>query len=161
MDSSNQLYELELLLKQSNIMTDEDFNNQQYTYKGSIIYKGDIKLYKNANEWVVSYSKTINALFGCNNAIYILGNEESAKVAVFYVCKYIAKDGVKIASALSALKIAMTLHQRFAKNIVEVDIKENNNSKKKIQMNYVINKLLNIMKLIKDYLNNIIVIKIL
>ena len=108
-------------------ISDEEFNSKKLRYKGSIIYKGDIKLRRNENDMIVPHSKPINAIFGCNNALYVLGNDENARIVVFYVCKYIAKDGVKVASALTSLKIALTLQAKFQREIVEVKIKDKSN----------------------------------
>jgi hypothetical protein len=114
-------------------LSDEEFNSANFMHNGSIIYKGDINLRRNENDMIVPHSRHINALFGCNNAFYILGNDENARIVVFYVCKYIAKDGVKVASALTSLKIALTLQEKFQKQIVELNI-EDKNAKKLLKL---------------------------
>ena len=48
------------------------------------------------NGAVVSFSPVLTQCLGCNTAAILLGSEEQAKAALFYLVKYMNKDSVPL-----------------------------------------------------------------
>ena len=56
-----------------------------------------------ANGWFVPYNKVLTNAFGCNTAPLMLGGMEQAKAALFYLVKYLTKDGAEDRVAASVI----------------------------------------------------------
>ena len=55
------------------------------------------------NASVADFNVVLCAILGCNNAPYLLGAEQAAKAAMFYMVKYVTKDSVALNASLSVL----------------------------------------------------------
>jgi hypothetical protein len=62
-------------------------------------------LYKR-NASIVEVNPTASSVLCCNSACYLLGANEQAKSALFYLLKYLTKDGVALSNSLSVLRAA-------------------------------------------------------
>jgi len=59
------------------------------------------------NGAVVSFSPVLTQCLGCNTAAYLLGSEEQARAALFYLVKYMNKDSVALSNSLPVIRQAM------------------------------------------------------
>jgi len=59
-----------------------------------------------SNGKVVTFSPALSAILGCNTDIEPLGTFAQAKSAIFYLVKYLTKDGHDLANVLSLIKAA-------------------------------------------------------
>ena len=62
-------------------------------------------LYKR-NAFVVEINPTASSVLCCNTACYLLEAKKQAKSALFYLLKYLTKDGVALSNSLSVLHAA-------------------------------------------------------
>jgi hypothetical protein len=58
------------------------------------------------NGSVVDVNATATSVLNCNTAAYLLGGKQQAKSALFYLLKYLTKDGVQLANSLAVLHSA-------------------------------------------------------
>ena len=75
-----------------------------------------------ANGWFVPYNKVLSNAFGCNTAPLMLGGMEQAKAALFYLVKYLTKDGAEDRVAASVIVEAskhVDVHPSVASNTGE------------------------------------------
>jgi hypothetical protein len=59
------------------------------------------------NGAVVEFSPALTECLGCNTAAYLLGSEEQARSALFYLVKYMMKDSVALGNSLPVIRQAM------------------------------------------------------
>ncbi len=59
------------------------------------------------NGALVEFSPALTEYLGCNTAAYLLGSEEQARSALFYLVKYMTKDSVALGTSLPVIRQAM------------------------------------------------------
>ena len=73
------------------------------------------------NGAVVSFSPVLTQCLGCNTAAILLGSEEQARAALFYLVKYMNKDSVPLGNSLPVIRQALLHVNRYPSRAADAD----------------------------------------
>ena len=73
------------------------------------------------NGAVVSFSPVLTQCLGCNTAAILLGSEEQARAALFYLVKYMNKDSVPLGNSLPVIRQVLLHVNRYPSRAADAD----------------------------------------